>query len=136
MLNLWIKSYAHWLYRFHKKILAICAILVLVSVVYVHDLKINTEWVDLLPKDFPLVEEFQKIVRNFESDSLLVMAVEGPPGDIRPFAEGLVVELKKYPDLIRQIDYKLPVDFLARYQGLFFNPSHLERLKSISRSEK
>jgi predicted RND superfamily exporter protein len=132
MLNLWIKSYAHWLYRFHKKILAICAILVLVSVVYVHDLKINTEWVDLLPKDFPLVEEFQKIVRNFESDSLLVMAVEGPPGDIRPFAEGLVVELKKYPDLIRQIDYKLPVDFLARYQGLFFNPSHLERLKSIS----
>jgi predicted RND superfamily exporter protein len=91
-------------------------------------IKIKTEWVDLLPQDLPMVEELKQVIKNYDSDSGIVIILDGNSrAELIEACENLAVKLKD-SGLIRQLDYRIPIEYLNRNALLLLPNSHLERI--------
>jgi predicted RND superfamily exporter protein len=119
---------ANFVIRFHKWILVASVTLTVLLGFWATKINIKTEWVDLLPQDLPMVEELKQVIKNYDSDSGIVIILDGNNrGELIQACEALAQKLKDSP-LIRQVDYRIPIEYLNRNALLLLPESHLERI--------
>lgn len=73
-------------------------------------LEFRASKVDFLPPDDPSVESYQRLVDELGALSAILMLVEGPPADIRRFADEAAPALRGLKDWVRGLTHRLDVD--------------------------
>ncbi|MBI4365639.1 MAG: MMPL family transporter, partial [Deltaproteobacteria bacterium] len=91
-------------------------------------LAIQTNFVDLLPEDDPVVHEVRQLERVVGGSSFVVLTVETDAAELVPaFFHGVAKQLANHPD-INYIDYQPPVDFFRRSALLYLSRDELADL--------
>ena len=99
----------HLIYRFHRSILILTALLTIIAIILAGRLKLDLDLFTLLPSDNPGVDTFFEITEEIGLQSLLIALVEMPPEFDRGKAEYLVDLLAKnfsQSPLIHDLQYK------------------------------
>lgn len=90
------------------------------------NLKIQTNFVDLLPDHQPEVIELRKLQKIVGGASFVILTIESSDPELAPvYLEKVSSLLKDDPD-IRYIDYKPPYDFFSKNALLYLTPVELE----------
>jgi predicted RND superfamily exporter protein len=86
---------------------------------------------NLLPQDLPLVQEFNKVIKETGNTGPLVVVLEGLKSREAPrVINGLTSRFQRVPD-VYFVDSRVPVKFLNNRQLLFATPSDLEELDNV-----
>jgi hopanoid biosynthesis associated RND transporter like protein HpnN len=112
-------------------ILAIFIIVTIFSLILAMDLRISTRWSDLLPKNDPLVEEFESIVEDYTSTANSILVVWGPEDDIKTFAEYVVPQIEELDSLVKRVDYKIDEEFIRRHGFMLTKTKDLKNMVKV-----
>jgi uncharacterized protein len=86
---------------------------------------------NLLPQDLPLVQEFNKVIKETGNTGPLVVVLEGLKSrQVPKVISGLTSRFQRVPD-VYFVDSRIPVKFLNNRQLLFATPSDLEELDKV-----
>jgi len=86
---------------------------------------------NLLPQDLPLVQEFNKVIKETGNTGPLVVVLEGLKSrEVSKVISGLTSRFQRVPD-VYFVDSRIPVKFLNNRQLLFATPSDLEELDKV-----
>jgi len=91
-------------------------------------LKLETQFKDLLPGNHLLVREFDQIVENFSTASMIIVAATGDETELKAFSDALAPRLLSLTDYIQRVDHKQDRDFILRH-GLM-----LQKVKDLKNS--
>lgn len=127
-----------FIYRFHRSILILTALLTIIAIILAGRLKLDLDLFALLPSDNPGVNTFFEITEEIGLQSLLITLVEMPPEFDQGKAEYLVDLLAKNfsrSPLIHDVQYKNGggqisnvFHVLMEYLPLLLNSRDLKRL--------
>jgi len=112
-------------------ILAISIIVTIFSLILAMDLRISTRWSDLLPKNDPLVEEFESIVEDYTSTVNSILVVWGPEDKTKAFAEYVVPKIEKLDSLVKRVDYKIDEEFIRRHGFMLTKTKDLKNTAKV-----
>lgn len=94
-------------------------------------LKTTMRWSDLLPEKDPVVQEMDHVIREFSTESSIVVVIQGDENRIKEFAERVVPEVENITHeqtgqkLIKRIDYRQETEFLRQFGLLLFKEKDL-----------
>ena len=89
-------------------------------------LKLSTSFTNLLPKDNPMVDEFNMIIDEYNGSSSMLILVEGEPEKLEEFAEIAVPKIEALPEWVSRVDYKAPKEYMAKHGLMLMKSSDLE----------
>jgi len=89
-------------------------------------LEMTTSFTNLLPKDNPMVDEFNMIIDEYNGSSSMLVVAEGEPEDLVKFAEQVVPQIEKYDEWVSRVDYKTPKKFMSEHGLMLTKSSDLE----------
>jgi len=93
-------------------------------------LKLTTRWSDLLPLKDPKVNEFNKILEDFESASNSIIVVQGDEQKIKRFADDIAPLIRQMED-VKWVEYKADKEFMANHGMMLTKASDLEDMKEL-----
>ncbi|MFC1482910.1 RND family transporter [Candidatus Margulisiibacteriota bacterium] len=126
-----IKRWSWFISKTYTWIVVICIVAAVLVMPSIRTIGFSFDWFDLFQKDYPMVTELKAIIDNFRSDSYILIVIEGEKNTITKFSDGLARELRNKPDLVAQVDNKLPLTFLRKYELLLFDYAVLVRIHKI-----
>lgn len=111
-------------------------ILLLVTILFgwmASQLKLTTSFTNLMPQDDPRVQEYDRIIENFQGSSVLLVVAEGDEAKLKAFANELapMVEADSLQRLVRHVTYKAPTDFLSNHGLMLTKSSELKNLGDL-----
>jgi predicted RND superfamily exporter protein len=112
-------------------ILAVSVIVTIFALMLAMDLQISTRWSDLLPKNDPLVEEFESIVEDYTSTANSILVIWGPEDDIKAFAEYVVPQIERLDSLVKRVDYKIDEEFIRRHGFMLTKTKDLKNIVKV-----
>jgi len=89
-------------------------------------LKLSTSFTNLLPKDNPMVDEFNMIIDEYNGSSSMLILVEGEPEKLEEFAELAVPKIETLSEWVSRVDYKAPKEYMAKHGLMLMKSSDLE----------
>ncbi len=89
-------------------------------------LELSTSFTNLLPKDNPMVDEFNMIIDEYDGSSSMLIVVEGDPDKLEEFAEAAVPKIELLTEWVSRVDYKIPKKFMAKHGLMLMKSSDLE----------
>jgi len=120
---------------------AVAIIITLIFAVFASQLSVTMRWSDLLPSDDPRTLEYDKILKDFNSASSIVVLVRGEENIIKQFADTLaprLLEAADIPDnstekikLFQRVDYKREKDFLRDHALMLIEEDDFKNIKDI-----
>ena len=112
-------------------------ILLVITIVMVGmsaQLELTTSFTNLLPKDNPMVDEFNMIVDEYNGSSSMLILVEGEPEKLEEFAEMAVPKIEALPEWVSRVDYKAPREYMAKHGLMLMKSSDLENNMELFQS--
>jgi predicted RND superfamily exporter protein len=120
--------------KHHKKVLIITFVFTIIMGGLAGNLKMNFRWTDLLPEDFPFVKEYSKIQENHNDYSLLIVLVNGEDREkMKQAVDDVAAAIEKRTELIKDVDSKLPYDFLEKHGFMTLKPKDAKRISKMYR---
>ncbi len=89
-------------------------------------LELTTSFTNLLPKDNPMVDEFNMIIDEYNGSSSMLIVAEGDPDKLEEFAEKAVPQIEVLSEWVSRVDYKAPKEFMAKHGLMLMKSSDLE----------
>jgi len=117
--------------KYPFRILAIFMVITVFAAILSTSLRISTRWSDLLPKNDPLVQEFESIVEEYTSTANSILVIWGPENDIKSFAEQVAPQIKNLDSLVRRVDYKIDEDFIRHHGFMLTKTKDLKNMVDI-----
>ncbi|MFC1550110.1 RND family transporter [Candidatus Neomarinimicrobiota bacterium] len=93
---------------------------------FAEQLELTTSFTNLLPKNEPMVDEFDMIIEEYDGASSMLIVAEGHPDSLALFAEMLVPEIESYKEWVSKVDYKLPKEFFEQHGLMLMKSKDLE----------
>lgn len=97
-------------------------------------LKFTTSFTNLLPKDNPMVDEFNMIIDEYNGSSSMLIVVEGDAEKLKEFAEIAVPKIEALSEWVSRVDYKAPKEFIAKHGLMLMKSSDLENNMELFQS--
>ncbi|MFO7890204.1 MAG: MMPL family transporter [bacterium] len=123
------------------KMTTVAIIITLIFAVFASQLSVTMRWSDLLPSDDPRTLEYDKILKDFNSASSIVVLVRGEENSIKKFADTLaprLLEATDIPDnsaervkLFQRVDYKREKKFLRDHALMLIEEDDFKNIKTI-----
>ncbi len=111
MIERWLELSARYARGHYRLVFAVLVVLLAVSVFLASRLQVDTEVLNLLPQDDPVVRTFREALSDFGSLDVLLVVVRIPKGEVPDpyldFADGLGKELEALSE-IGSVDYRAP----------------------------
>jgi predicted RND superfamily exporter protein len=117
--------------KYPFRILAIFIVIAIGAATLATNLRISTRWSDLLPKNDPLVEEFESIVEEFTSTANSILVVWGPEEKIKEFADHVVPQIEELDSLVKRVDYKIDEEFIRRHGFMLTKTKDLKNMVEV-----
>ncbi len=89
-------------------------------------LELTTSFTNLLPKDNPMVDEFNMIIDEYNGSSSMLIVAEGEPNKLEEFAELAVPKIEGMTEWVSRVDYRAPKEFLANHGLMLMKSNDLE----------
>lgn len=109
-------------------------ILLIVSIILggmAMQLTLTTSMTNLMPRDDPMVQEFDKIMDEYAGAASMLVVAEGDEDIIIQFAEEVAPKIAALDKYVKKVDYKLPRDLLADHALMLIKASDLENNKTL-----
>lgn len=88
-------------------------------------LSMKTSFTDLMPEDEPMVEEFDRIIDEFDGAMSMLVVAEGNPLQLVKFAEAAAPEIEALKHYFKKVDYRLPKDLLTDHALMLMKTKEL-----------
>ena len=117
----------------YKLLLATSIILLFIATFFTSKLKLEFNWISLLPKNDISTKEFIAIEKNFASSSTIILVIQGKNKDtLKKLAKNLSQDIKNLgKKWIINVKYKLNTDFFLKNLFLLTEISDLKRFERI-----
>jgi len=106
-------------------------IITIVTIALASQLKLTSRWSDLLPLNDPMVQEFDQIIKEFNSASNSIIVVQGEEDRIKAFAEDIVPRIELMGEDIKWVDYKINKDFMENHGLMLTKASDLKDMQDL-----
>ena len=103
----------------------------IITIALAANLKLTTRWSDLLPLDDPIVREFDKIIKEYDTASNSIIVVRGPEKQIKAFADDIAPRIEQMTEEVKRVDYKLNRAFLEHHGLMLTKASDLKDMVDI-----
>ncbi len=113
---------AHHPYR----ILLLSMLVTLLALASAEQLKLSMHFKDLMPAEHPLVIEFQNILDDYQSASMIIVAAKGEEKQLKRFVEELAPKIEALDQYVQRVDYKIPDGFLRKHAFMLQKPKDLK----------
>ncbi|MGD2088011.1 MAG: MMPL family transporter [Candidatus Aminicenantes bacterium] len=115
------------------KIILIISVIFTMAAGYLSGLlfqNLDATWVSLVPKEAPVLIEYQRIMKLFKTANPIIITVKGENYDnIKNAIEAVAPELGKRKDMFRDVYYKNEIEFLKKYGLLITKTKNLTDIK-------
>lgn len=126
---------AAFVVKYHRIILPVALVLIIVSIIASRNIVPKTEIKDLLPDSNPQVQSYNEINEQFAGGTTLFITIEGQDRErMTACAESFAGKLKaneKVMGLIRAINLKIERDFITRWGFLFQEAEDIKKNRDI-----
>ncbi len=135
--------------KHYKKVLLVSLVVTFIMMGMSSGLKMNFNWKDLLPEDMPMVKEYEKIQQEHNDYSMLIVLIRGGNREELKLAADDVASVlqertenfqekvkdpeKKKTAYFKDIDWKIPYDFLSNHGFMTMKPEDAKRVVKIYR---
>ncbi|MGB2804738.1 MAG: MMPL family transporter [Candidatus Zixiibacteriota bacterium] len=94
-------------------------------------LKVTMRWSDLLPLEDPMVQEFDRIIKEYTNASNSIILVQGPEHRIKEFAEAIVPGIESLDRYVERVHYKIDEEFLRRHAFMLAKAKDLKKTVGV-----
>jgi len=105
-----------WAVEYPVRTLIIFSVFTVVCLIIGSNLTVTTRWADLLPEQDPSVQEFNKILEQYESASSIMIVIKGEEERIKAFTDEIAGHVKNLED-IKYVLYKTDIDFYKNHSN-------------------
>ncbi|MGD8779468.1 MAG: MMPL family transporter [Ignavibacteria bacterium] len=126
-----LKSIASTADKYPVLMVSVALIITLAAAFFMDQLKMKMHFKNLMPEEHSMVQEFDKVIDNFSSAAMIVVAATGDEEELKSFADELVPKLKLMDEYIKRVDYKLEKEFYQRYGFMLEKAKNLKNSKEI-----
>jgi len=95
------------------------------------NLKLEMHFKNLMPQDHPMVQEFNQIIEDYSTASLIIIAARGEEGELKQFADELAPRIEAMTEYVQRVDYKLERDFFLQHGFMLQKAKDLKNSKDI-----
>lgn len=106
-------------------------IVTIITIGLAANLKLTTRWSDLLPLDDPMVQEFDKIIKEYSTASNSIVVVQGAEKQIKAFSDDIVPRIEQMTEDVKRVDYKLNIDFFKNHGLMLSKATDLKDMVDI-----
>ena len=110
---------------------AIAVLFTVVAAGLMQQLKIEMHFKNLMPQKHPMVQEFNRIVDDFSTATLIIVAARGKEGELKQFADELAPQIEAMTEFVQRVDYKLERDFYLKHGFMLQKAKDLNNSKDI-----
>ncbi|MGB2980681.1 MAG: MMPL family transporter, partial [Candidatus Zixiibacteriota bacterium] len=94
-------------------------------------LKVTMRWSDLLPLEDPMVQEFDRIIKEYTNASNSIILVQGPEHRIKEFAEAIVPGIESLDRYVERVHYKIDEEFLRHHAFMLAKAKDLKKTVGV-----
>jgi len=94
-------------------------------------LELNTHAKNLMPQNHPMVEEYDQIIDDYSTASMIIIAARGDEAELKQFADELVPRIKAMTEYVQRVDYKVERDFFLKHGFMLQKAKDLDNSKDI-----
>ncbi|MFQ5675582.1 MAG: RND family transporter, partial [bacterium] len=110
---------------------AIALVVTAIAAGLASQLELTMQFKNLMPQDHPMVQEFNQIVDDYSTASLIIIAARGKELELKQFADELVPKIKAMTDYVQRVDYKLERDFFIEHGFMLQKAKDLSNMQDI-----
>ncbi len=110
---------------------AIALIVTVIAAGLAGRLKLNMHAKNLMPQDHPAVEEFNRIIDDYSTASMIIVAARGEENQLKQFADEIAPQIEALNDYIQRVDYKLEREFFLNHGFMLQKAKDLKNSKDI-----
>jgi len=103
-------------------------IMIALALVSASRLNMSMRWSDLLPLDDPLVQEFDKIQKEFIGTTNSIIVVTGPSEQMKMFADDIVPRIEPLKKYVERVNYKIDEEFIRSHGLMLTRTSDLQKM--------
>jgi len=95
-------------------------------------LTLQTNFTNMMPKEDPMVQEFDRIMDEFAGSASMIVVAEGDPDKLVEFANRAAPRIEnELPQYVKKVDYKLPRDLIADHALMLMKAKDLETNRNL-----
>ena len=119
--------------KYYRYFLLISVVFLIISIILVSKLKLEFNWISLLPKNDISTKEFIAIEKGFASSSTIIVLIQGKDKNtLIKLAENVTKDIKYLgKEWIIDVKYKLNTDFFIKNLFLLMETNDINRFKNI-----
>lgn len=114
-------------------LLVMALIVTLIAAASASKLELVMHVKNLMPEEHPMIKEFNQIIDDYSTASMIIIAARGEEDELKQFADEIAPRVKALKKFVNRVDYKLNRDFsearhdVTENQGLEKQQGHLQR---------
>ncbi len=113
-------------------ILIIALIITIISSMGVEKLRMDMSWLSMAPQDSLSVTQYKRIIDKFGDANPIIVTIKGnDPEKLKSTANLFVKDIKKLDKDIKDVNYKLNLNFIKKYGLLLQKAKDLKRMQNI-----
>ena len=86
---------------------------------------------NLMPQDHPMVQEFNQIIDDYSTASMIIIAATGKEHELKQFADELAPKIKAMTEYVQRVDYKIDRDFFLNHGFMLQKAKDLKNSRDI-----
>jgi hopanoid biosynthesis associated RND transporter like protein HpnN len=94
-------------------------------------LKLTMHFKNLMPQNEPIVQEFNQIIDEYSTASMIIIAARGKEQELKHFADDIVPKIKDMKKYVQRVDYKLDRNFFLKHGFMLQKVDDLKNTKDI-----
>ena len=109
---------------------AFSLLLTLIAAALSSNLKVSMHFKNLMPQDHPMIKEFNQIIDDYKTASMIIVAASGKEKELKMFADEISPRMELMTEYIQRVDYKIEKEFFQKHGFM------LQKVKDLKNSKK
>ena len=85
-----------------------------------------------MPRDNPMVVEFDRILNEYSSTSNILLVIEGDYGEMTRFADEIAPEIESLDSYIKNVTYRTDEAFIRRHGLMLLEENELKEMADLT----
>lgn len=128
-----LATVAKWAGQTPGRVLLGVLLITAVAAVLMGELELKMHFKNLMPQDHPMVEEFNRIVDDFSTATLIIVAATGEEAELKAFADAVAPQIAALDEYVQRVDYRLEREFFLEHGFMLQKEKDLVNLQGIFR---
>jgi len=126
-----LTTVALWAERRAGRVLLLAMLVTAAGAGLMARLELRMHFKNLMPQTHPMVQEFNRIVDEFSTASMIIVAATGEEAELKAFADELAPQIAAMEEYVRRVDYKLEREFFLEHGFMLQKVEDLRNSRDI-----